>query len=56
MRKRRLVLKMRQADLAKTWGVSVQQIQKYEPGQNRVNAARLFGICQAFESTTVIDV
>jgi DNA-binding XRE family transcriptional regulator len=46
MRKRRLVLKMSQADLAKTLGVSTQQIQKYEVGQNRVSAARLFDICR----------
>src|SRR5712675_1210176 len=39
MRKLRLVLKMSQADLAKTLGVSTQQIQKYEVGQNRVSAA-----------------
>ena len=45
IRERRLVLKLRQADLAKTLGVTVQQIQKYETGQNRVSAARLFGIC-----------
>jgi transcriptional regulator with XRE-family HTH domain len=49
MRKRRLVLKMGQAHLAKALGVSKQQIQKYEAGQNRVSAARLFGICRVLK-------
>jgi DNA-binding XRE family transcriptional regulator len=47
MRKRRHALKMRQAQLAKTLGVTKQQIQKYETGQNRVSAARLYEICKA---------
>jgi transcriptional regulator with XRE-family HTH domain len=49
MRKRRHVLKMGQAQLAKALGVSKQQIQKYEAGQNRVSAARLFGICRVLK-------
>jgi predicted transcriptional regulator len=32
-RKRRLVLKMSQADIAKILGISTQQIQKYEAGR-----------------------
>jgi len=38
---------IKQADLAKTLGVSYQQIQKYEIGKNRVSAGRLFDICKA---------
>jgi transcriptional regulator with XRE-family HTH domain len=30
-------------------GVSFQQVQKYESGVNRVNAARLFEICEALK-------
>jgi DNA-binding XRE family transcriptional regulator len=47
MRERRLALEMSQDQLGKELGVSFQQIQKYESGQNRVSAARLFDICKA---------
>ena len=47
MRERRQALGIKQADLAKTLGVSYQQIQKYETGKNRVSAGRLFDICKA---------
>jgi transcriptional regulator with XRE-family HTH domain len=47
MRECRHALGISQADLAKTLGVSFQQIQKYEKGVNRVSAARLFAICKA---------
>jgi transcriptional regulator with XRE-family HTH domain len=47
MRERRLTLRMSQELLGKKLGVSFQQIQKYESGQNRVSAARLFDICKA---------
>jgi transcriptional regulator with XRE-family HTH domain len=30
-------------------GVTFQQIQKYEHGQNRVSAARLLEICEALD-------
>jgi len=46
MRERRHELKMSQHALGKVLGVSFQQIQKYESGQNRVSAARLFDICK----------
>jgi len=46
MRERRHELNMSQPALAKALGVSFQQIQKYESGQNRVSAARLFDICK----------
>jgi len=47
MREQRLALEMSQELLGKELGVSFQQIQKYESGQNRVSAARLFEICKA---------
>jgi DNA-binding XRE family transcriptional regulator len=45
MRTRRHALEMSQEYIAKALDVSKQQIQKYEAGQDRVSAARLFGIC-----------
>jgi transcriptional regulator with XRE-family HTH domain len=48
IRKRRRALKMQQAQLAKKLDTK-QQIQKYESGQNRVSAARLFGICRVLK-------
>ena len=39
MRERRLLLEISQDRLGKELGVSFQQIQKYESGQNRVSAA-----------------
>ena len=36
-----------QSDLGDAVGVRFQQIQKYESGQNRVSASRLFGIAEA---------
>ena len=47
MRERRLTLRMSQELLGKKLGVSFQQNKKYESGQNRVSAARLFDICKA---------
>jgi transcriptional regulator with XRE-family HTH domain len=46
MRERRQELDMSQDTLAKTLGITFQQIQKYERGENRVSAARLFEICK----------
>jgi DNA-binding transcriptional regulator YiaG len=45
IRKRRLALKMHIPQLAKALRVTKQQVQKYETGQNRVSAARLYEIC-----------
>jgi DNA-binding XRE family transcriptional regulator len=47
MRERRLALNISQNQLGKELGVSFQQIQKYESGENRVSAGRLFDICKA---------
>jgi transcriptional regulator with XRE-family HTH domain len=38
---------MSQAVLGEKLGVTLQQVQKYEKGANRVSAARLFQICEA---------
>jgi transcriptional regulator with XRE-family HTH domain len=45
MRQGREALKMNLGDMAKALGVSMQQVQKYEVGTNRVSATRLFMIC-----------
>jgi ribosome-binding protein aMBF1 (putative translation factor) len=39
MRARRLMIEMSQVDLGKSLGLSFQQIQKYERGENRISAA-----------------
>ena len=41
LRIRRLMLKMSQTDLAKTAGITFQQVQKYEKGTNRISSSRL---------------
>lgn len=40
---------MSQIELAKKLGISLQQIGKYEGGDNRVSAARLFAIAKALD-------
>ncbi len=40
---------MSQSELGEALGGSFQQIQKYESGENRVTAARLFEICEALD-------
>jgi transcriptional regulator with XRE-family HTH domain len=39
---RRIILKMSQDSLAALIGVTFQQVQKYETGENRLSASRLF--------------
>lgn len=39
---------MSQSDLANQLGVTFQQVQKYEKGQNRIGAGRLFEIARIF--------
>lgn len=46
MRERRLILGLSQEKLAEACGVSFQQVQKYERGQNRLSASRLFRVAQ----------
>ena len=41
LRMRRLMLDMSQGDLAKAFGLTFQQVQKYEKGMNRISSSRL---------------
>lgn len=45
IRQRRRLLGMSQTDLGNKIGVTFQQIQKYEKGQNKIMASRLFELC-----------
>jgi transcriptional regulator with XRE-family HTH domain len=47
LRERRILLGIGQQALARTLGVSFQQVQKYEKGGNRVSASRLYQLAQA---------
>lgn len=47
LRMRRMMLGVSQESLAARIGVTFQQIQKYEKGQNRVGASRLFQLADA---------
>jgi DNA-binding XRE family transcriptional regulator len=49
MRECRTALGLSQGTLGKNLGVTFQQVQKYESGENRVSAARLFEICEALD-------
>lgn len=49
IRQRRQELGLSQVELAKKLGISLQQIGKYEGGDNRVSAARLFDIANALD-------
>jgi len=42
LRDRRRSLELSQQDIANILGISYQQVQKYESGQNRVSAGRLY--------------
>ena len=47
LRLKRTILGMSQEELAKTLGITFQQVQKYEKGVNRISSSRLFDIAQA---------
>lgn len=47
VRERRLLLGMSQRQLANAIGLTFQQVQKYENGSNRIDAARLAALSQA---------
>jgi transcriptional regulator with XRE-family HTH domain len=49
MRARRLELRMTQNDLAAGFGLTFQQIQKYEKGVNRMGSSRLAQAAQILE-------
>ncbi len=44
MRLRRSLLRMTQSQVAEGLGITFQQVQKYEQGQNRISAARLYEV------------
>ena len=46
IRSRRMLLGINQSELAEAASVSVQQIQKYERGKNRVSAGRLYELAK----------
>jgi transcriptional regulator with XRE-family HTH domain len=48
IRLQRTILGLTQSDIAEEIGVAVQQVQKYETGQNRVSAGRLLDMSHAF--------
>jgi DNA-binding XRE family transcriptional regulator len=49
LRERRILLAITQEELAQRIQLSPQQLQKYEIGENRVSAARLFRLSQILE-------
>lgn len=49
LRERRILLAITQEDLARRIGLSFQQLQKYEVGENRISAARLFKLSEILE-------
>jgi transcriptional regulator with XRE-family HTH domain len=51
IRRRRRELSLSQSALAKTLGVTFQQVQKYERGANRVSASMLVRTAAALESS-----
>ncbi|MCK5517898.1 MAG: helix-turn-helix domain-containing protein [Alphaproteobacteria bacterium] len=50
VKSRRLVLGLSQEDLAKSIGLTFQQVQKYERGINRISVSRLVDICRALKT------
>ena len=50
LRYRRMLLGMSQEALAARLGLTFQQIQKYEKGQNRIGASRLYRIAQTLDA------
>lgn len=51
IRLRRGLLEMSQSDLGKELGLTFQQVQKYERGDNRVSASRLYDIARVLDVT-----
>ena len=50
VKSRRLFLGLSQEDLAKSIGLTFQQVQKYERGTNRISVSRLVDICRALKT------
>src|SRR5437763_9757600 len=49
VRMRRIMLGMSQEKLGEAWGLTFQQIQKYEKGTNRVGASRIQQISEILQ-------
>jgi transcriptional regulator with XRE-family HTH domain len=49
VRMRRLMLDLSQTDIADAFGLTFQQVQKYEKGTNRISASRLQHISQILQ-------
>jgi transcriptional regulator with XRE-family HTH domain len=49
IRTQRHAINMSQARLGNELGVTFQQVQKYEVGENRISAARLYEICRVLD-------
>ena len=49
LRQRRLEMHVSQTELGAQLGISFQQMQKYEIGENRISAARLFRLSQLLD-------
>ncbi len=50
LRRRRWMLGMTQTQVAEKVGIKFQQIQKYESGQNRISASRLWDLAVALDA------
>jgi transcriptional regulator with XRE-family HTH domain len=50
VKSRRLVLGLSQEELAKSIGLTFQQVQKYERGTNRISVSRLVDICRTLKA------
>lgn len=53
VRQRRWMLGLTQQQLAEKVGIRFQQIQKYETGENRMSASRLYDIAQALRTPVI---
>lgn len=51
LRERRMAQSITQADLGGDLGISAQQVQKYENGQNRISASKLFEVARRLGTT-----
>ncbi len=49
MRQRRVLLGMTQTKLGEGFGMSFQQVQKYERGTNRISASRLYDLSRVLD-------
>lgn len=50
MRLRRMMMGLSQEQLGAALGLTFQQVQKYEKGQNRIGASRLYAIARALDA------